>query len=124
MLADFYLIFDPQRAVLNRHCKAAQRRLKERQARHMRLGLWLRSSLRTVLLEPVLTLVPFLASGPDLLLASLPSPRTEPANPQARRLARQPGCAAARASFEQEGGLAAPSRPDRHPGFVAPGDQG
>ena len=104
-------------------CKAAQRRHKERQARHKRVGLWLRSSLRTVLLGPVLALEQFLASGWNLLLASLPAPKAEPANSQARRLARQPGFSAARASFEQEGGLAASSRSDRHPGAAAPGDR-
>lgn len=104
-------------------CKAAQRRHKERQARHKRAGLWLRSSLRTVLLEPVLALVQFLANGRELLLASLPPPKAEPASPQARRLARQPGYAAARASFEQDGGRTAPSRSDRHPGAAAPGDR-
>lgn len=104
-------------------CKAAQRRHKERQARHKRVGFWLRSSLRSVLLEPVLALGQVLASGRDLLLASLPPPKAEPANPQARRLVRQPGYAAARAGFEQEGGLAAPFRSDGPPGVETPRDR-
>ncbi len=81
-------------------CRQAQRRHKERQARHKRVGQWIRQFARTVLLGPWLAAGSVLAGGRDLLVASLPTPRAEPAGSRSRRLVKQPGYAAARAAFD------------------------
>lgn len=83
-------------------CKESLRRHKARQARHQRIGQFVRRLCHSVLVQPWRSLQAGLRHGRDVVIECLPEVDTEPAVAQVHRLAADAEFAAAHAAFEQQ----------------------
>lgn len=87
-------------------CKESLRVHKARQARHKRIGQFVRHLAQAIFVRPLLGLRTRLRRGGDLAVECLPDISREPAVQQVRRLAQVAEFATAQAAFEQ--GVASP----------------
>ena len=83
-------------------CKESLRRHKARQARHQRIGQFVRWLCHGVLVQPWRSLQAGLRHGRDVAVECLPEVAKEPAVAQVHRLAGEAEFATAHAAFEQQ----------------------
>jgi len=86
-------------------CRQSLRRHKLRQQRDKRIGEFVRRICHGIVVAPIHAF----QRGARLAVACLPPSSREPALPQVRRLARDPGFANARSEFEQREATLAPT---------------
>jgi hypothetical protein len=82
-------------------CKESLRVHKARQARHKRIGQFVRHLAQAIFVRPLLGLRTRLRRGGDIAVECLPDISREPAVQQVRRLAQVAEFATAQAAFEQ-----------------------
>jgi hypothetical protein len=82
-------------------CKESLRVHKARQARHKRIGQFVRHLAQAIFVQPLLGLRTRLRRGGDIAVECLADISREPAVQQVRRLAQVAEFAAAQAAFEQ-----------------------
>lgn len=82
-------------------CKESMRVHKARQARHRRIGQFVRHLAQAIFVRPLLGLRTRLRRGGDLAVECLPDISREPAVQQVRRLGQVAEFATAQAAFEQ-----------------------
>lgn len=82
-------------------CKESLRMHKARQARHKRIGQFVRSLAQAIFVRPVLGLRTRLRQGGDVAIECLPEIGREPAVQQVRRLGQVAEFNTAQAAFEQ-----------------------
>ena len=85
-------------------CKESLRQHKIRQARHKRIGQFVRWLCHSLFVRPWHSLQKGLRHGSDIAVECLPEAVKEPAVAQVRRLARDNEFSAARTAFEQQTG--------------------
>ena len=91
-------------------CKESLRRHKARQARHQRIGQFVRRLCYGLFVQPWRSLQTGLRHGRDVAVECLPEVTKEPAVAQVRRLAGDAEFATAHAVFEQQAAGPAPDQ--------------
>lgn len=84
-------------------CKDTLRQQKTRQARHQRIGQFVRNLIHGLFVAPWQALRRLLRDGSDIAVECLPEVEKEPAVAQVRRLPRKNGASSERAAFMQQG---------------------
>lgn len=94
-------------------CRESLRQHKARQARHKRIGQFIRRLCIGLFIQPLRNLQTIWRHGSDLAFECLPEAAKEPAAVQVRRLPRKSGFATARTAFERQVTLAPAATEDQ-----------